>query len=230
MAYRCKSLSLVGQSPTGAVAAMPLYCRRWTCEACGQFQRRRLKRRLLAGDPSTFITLTTNPNLFTTPDDAFKQASLAINRLIKVLRRRYPRKRIEYGLVWEKTKNGWPHAHLLLRAAFIPQKVLSRAWERLSGAKIVDIRMVRTQGQAAAYVAKYLTKDPAVPAGYRRYRLSHLYSAPPAKGALTDLLSLESWTIARAPIAESILNLNAHGYRMTEYWPELFVSSPRDAP
>jgi len=230
LAYRCKSLSLVGESPTGAIAALPLYCRRWQCPDCGKFQRRRLQRRLLAGDPTTFITLTTNPNLFSTPDDAFKQASLAINRLIKVLRRRYPRKRIEYGLVWEKTKNGWPHAHLLVRAAYIPQKVLSREWERLSGAKVVDIRMVRSKGEAAAYVSKYLAKDPACPEGYRRYRLSQRYSAPPAKGSLADMLSVESWSISRAPLDASILNLNAHGYRMVEYWPELFISSQPRGP
>ena len=226
MAYRCKSVSLVAFPRAGGAVALPMYCRRWQCPHCGKYQRRRLKRRLMDGNPTTFLTLTVNPNVHPDPDEAFKQASLAINRLMKVLRRHYPRHRIEYGLVWEKTKKGYPHAHLLLRAPFIPQAFLSRTWERLSGAPVVDIRMVRTEGEAAAYVSKYLTKDPAVPAGYRRFRLSHAYSAAPPKGALADLLSVDEWLRVHAPLDETLVSLTSRGFRFQELKPELWISRP----
>ena len=203
-----------------------MYCRRWQCPDCGKYQRRRLKKRLVAGQPTTFLTLTVNPRIHPDPDEAFKQASLAINRLMKVLRRRWPMNEIQYALVWEKTKKGYPHAHLLLRAPYIPQAFLSRTWERLSGAKIVDIQRVRHENQAAAYVSKYLAKDPAVPAGFRRYRLSRSYSATPPKGALADLLAIPEWLRVHATVQESVLNLEAHGYRFWEQQPELFLSLP----
>lgn len=230
VAYKCKSLSVCGQSETGAWAALPLYCRKWDCPDCGKFQRRRLRRRLIAGTPDTFATLTTNPNLFTTPEAAFKQASLAINRLFKVLRRHYPRRRIEYALVWETTKKGWPHAHILLRAPFIPQAFLSRTWERLSGARIVDIRRLRNEGEAAAYVTKYVTKDPSVPPGYRRYRTSQGFSSPPPKGQLGALLSIDTWLRSSAPLPQLIADFTSRGIAMHEYMPDLYVSSATRSP
>lgn len=203
---------------------MPLYCRKWSCEDCGSFQRKRLRRRLIAGQPDTFITLTTNPTLHLTPSAAFLNATKAVNLLMKVIRRHYPKRRIEYALVWEKTKKGYPHAHILLRAPFIPQAFLSRAWERLSGAPIVDIRRVRTQGEAAAYVSKYLAKDPAVPAGYRRYRTSRQYSAPPPKGQLTALLDIQQWLRVSAPLLSLTAELTAKGAKLSQMWPELWVT------
>lgn len=226
MAYTCKSLSCVGFTASGSLAALPLYCRKWSCETCGKFQRKRLRRRLIAGEPNCFITLTVNPRLHQDKDTAFRAASLAVNRLMKVLRRRYPHKRIEYALIWERTKKGWPHAHLLLRAPWIHQKLLSRQWERLSGAKIVDVRMVRSNGEAVAYVSKYLTKDPAVPTGYRRYRTSRAYSNPEPQGQLSAILGIDGWHLAHAPLPSVIANLEAHGYQLYEWKPELWVSTP----
>lgn len=171
------------------------------------------------------MTLTVRPTDYANPDEAFKAASLAINRLMKILRRRWPRFRIEYGLVWEKTKKGWPHAHVLLRAPFIPQSFLSRTWERLSGAKVVDIRIIRTEGQAAAYVTKYVSKQPAVPPGYRRYRFSFAYAAAPARARLTDLLSVREWTRSAAPLGTLLASLTEHGFRLHEIAPELWTSA-----
>lgn len=225
MGFKCKSVSCLGWTQAADVVAMPLYCRRWDCPSCGPFQRRRLKRRLLAGQPTAFMTLTVNPSQHSDPDEAFKAASLAVNRLVKVIRRRWPNKRLEYGLVWEKTKKGWPHAHVLIRAPWIPQSFLSRAWQRLSGAKVVDIRMVRTEGEAAAYVSKYLAKQPAVPAGYRRYRFSHAYATAPTRARLTDLLSIREWTRSAAPLGTLLASLIEHGYRLHEIAPELYTSA-----
>lgn len=230
MAYKCESLSTVGFTATGQVAALPLYCRKWSCAKCGAFHRKRLRRRLINGQPNAFLTLTVNPAIHDTPDDAFRAASLAINKLMKVLRRAFPSKRLEYALIWERTKKGWPHAHLLLRAPYIPQAFLSRAWQRLSGAKIVDIRMVRTEGEAAAYISKYLTKDPAVPMGFRRYRTSRAYSAPLPKGALADLLGVTAWHRSFSQLPSVLAHLEAHGWILYEWKPDLWVSTPQAPP
>lgn len=230
MAYRCKSLSLVGYRPDGQVAALPLYCRRWQCPDCGKHQRRKLKKRLVAGQPTTFLTLTTNPNLHPDPEEAFRQASVAINRLMKVLRRRYGATRIQYALVWEQTKRGYPHAHILLRAPYLPQKLVSREWQRLSGANIVDIRRVGSESQAAAYVSKYLAKDPATPYGAKRYRTSRQYSAAAPRGQLAAMLGVSDWLRSAAGLHETLLSLTDRGHNLYEHLPELWASWPPAEP
>jgi hypothetical protein len=46
----------------------------------------------------------------------------------------------------------------MIRSDFLPQKIVSKEWERLSGAKIVDIREVKQFFNSFQYLVKYLTK------------------------------------------------------------------------
>lgn len=62
-----------------------------------------------------------------------------------------------------ESKRWHPHLHILSRGLYLPQKKLSAAWSRCSrGAKIVDIRKVRSGSEAASYVSKYLGKNPSI--------------------------------------------------------------------
>ena len=230
VAYRCKSLSVLGEADGRPIVALPLYCRKWSCPDCSKHLKRRLKKRLISGQPNAFLTLTTNPAAHEGPRAAFLDATYAVNKLFKILRRRYPRSRLEYALVWEQTKRGYPHAHVLLRAPYIPQAFLSRTWERLSGAKIIDIRMVRTEGEAAAYVSKYLTKDPAVPEGYKRYRTSRRYTQPQEPHQLSALFGVSNWTKSAAPLPSLIAYLKTEGLTFTELWPELYTLNGAQPP
>lgn len=146
---------------------------------------------------------------------------------MKILRRRYGATRIQYALVWELTKRGYPHAHILLRAPYLPQKLVSREWQRLSGANIVDIRQIRSEGEAAAYVSKYLTKDPATPYGSKRFRTSRAYSVPTPRGQLTASLEITSWLRSHAPVEETLLSLNDRGIDFWEHMPSLWCSWPK---
>lgn len=47
---------------------------------------------------------------------------------------------------------------------------LSSQWLELTGCYIVDLQPLGSIEHAAKYLAKYLTKDPQVPAGHRRWR------------------------------------------------------------
>lgn len=123
----------------------------------------------------SLLTLTTNPFRHRDPKQAFFSVSLAVGHLIKRLRRHWPLSAVEYWLVWEVTAKGWPHAHVLLRAPYIPQAWLSTNWEELTGAPIIDIRAIKGSGPVRSYVLKYLSKEPAVPAGCRRYRSSRRF-------------------------------------------------------
>lgn len=138
--------------------------------------------------------------------------SVAINYLVKRIRRHFPLATFEYFVIWERTAKGWPHAHMLLRAPFIPQRWLSVQWSELTGARIVDIRPVRTPEAVAAYVAKYLTKDPQVPTGMKRYRFS--------KGFLSSIVALPpehthspaTWRLVPSSALELASTYSRNGY------------------
>lgn len=161
--------------------------------------------------------------------------SIAINRLVKRLRRRFPAANIQYGLVWEVTKHQWPHAHVLLRAPYVPHRLLSRLWRALTGATIVDIRAVKSTAHVTHYLAKYLSKDLQAPAGMKRYRTSRRYSDVPKPVKLRDLLnlgpfgltSLDIDTIARTWHTYGWQLETAYGYVLIAYGP---AGPPRDGP
>lgn len=127
-------------------------------------------RRLRYAKPNLFATLTTSERTAPTPEEAFTRANAALPILFKRWRRRFPGVRLDYFLVWERTKRGWPHIHLLLSAPRVAKRWLSHQWLELTGCYIVDIQPLGSLEHAASYLAKYLTKDPQVPAGFRRWR------------------------------------------------------------
>jgi len=67
-----------------------------------------------------------------------------------------------YIKVPEKSKNGKQHLHVLFRGEYIAQALISRKWQALHKAKVVDIRAVnRKLGKKglASYMAKYMSKE-----------------------------------------------------------------------
>ena len=166
---------------------------------------------------TTLLTLTTSPSAHPNRDAAFRSASENVNRLFKRIRRNWPGRDIQYFLVWERTKSGWPHAHLLLRAPFIPQRWLSQNWEQLTGAKIVDIRAIKEPHTVAAYIAKYLTKDPAAPAGCKRYRCSRLFFSSLAPAETTGASRVSRWALEQASPVEVALTLQRQGLRIAAH-------------
>jgi len=137
--------------------------------------RRRLTRLTADSAPTLFLTLTCAPAKHADRESAFRAMGAALPRLFKRIRRAFPRERIEYLAVWEVTKAGWPHLHVVARGPYIPQRWLSHHWQQLTGAPIVDIRAVRGSRDAARYVAKYLTKALTAPPGVRRWRASRAF-------------------------------------------------------
>jgi hypothetical protein len=55
-----------------------------------------------------------------------------------------------------------PHIHAIVYGPYVPQKILSCAWQALTGdSYIVDIRQIRSVADALEYVFKYVSKPPA---------------------------------------------------------------------
>ena len=171
----CGGWSLVKHETTGT-RAITLWCRSWQCADCAPFRVADLKRQATDGQPSTFITLTVNPRLGQTPTERAQELSDAWKIVVKRARRKFTKAPLEYLAVFEETKKGEPHLHILARAPFIPQRWLSAAMDELIAAPVVDIRAVGRIKNAARYVAKYVGKGPKAFASLKRYWSSRGYS------------------------------------------------------
>lgn len=85
---------------------------------------------------------------------------------------------LDFIAVFEATKRGWPHLHIVARAGWIDQRWLSKRMAALIGSPIVDVRRVDGVGKVAHYVAKYLGKNPHRFEGVKRYWRSLKYLSP----------------------------------------------------
>ena len=217
MTLRCARWTVSQQREDGELV-VPLRCKCWGCPDCHHINRRLLLRRLKETPVTHLITLTCSRRAFSDPYQAFRHLSAAVPNLVKRIRRQFPAATFQYLLVWESTRAGWPHAHLLARTSYLPQRALSRHWRDLTGAPVVDIRRVTDARGATSYVAKYLTKTLSAPVGLKRLRSSRQFW--PTPGGLFGLSkSSNPWTLFEAHI-EAVL--------LTEFPALLFYHVPTE--
>lgn len=184
-----------------------LSCRRWSCDECCEDRAAELVRLAVAGQPTHFLTLTCVPDLWPSPADAARAMQDARAELVRRIRKFGPRFVFEYFSVWESTRAGWPHLHILARTDFISQSWLSDTWKALTGAPIVDIRRVREVQDAASYVAKYVGKDPHHFGTNNRYSRSRLWCRSKAQRKRDNYIpGLQRFFVAG-------VTANSHGLR-----------------
>lgn len=141
-------------------------CGRWSCSACGPRKVWRLAFKVADARPNRLLTLTVNPSRWHDPREAFDATRRKVPVLIRELRQKHGE--VEYVRVLEVTKKGWPHYHLIMRSGFLPQVEISRKWDSLTGAPVVDIRTIEKSSVVLGYVVKYLSKQEHVPWTERR--------------------------------------------------------------
>lgn len=163
-------------------------CNRWDCEVCGQKKRYQLMERIKLGKPNKFLTLTTVPQLNETPRQVFERTSKRITQLFKRLKLHG---KIRYCRILESTKAGFPHYHFAANFPYTKQAEISRVWESLTGAKIVDIRALKRNH--IGYISKYVTKSTSV--SYTRQRISFSRNWPKVEKPESCLPKLEGWSM-----------------------------------
>ena len=163
-------------------------CRKWACPVCGPKKRAQLKLRIAAGDPNRFVTLTTFTKTGETPREVFLRTSKHISTLFRPWKKKNPNFR--YVRILESTKAGFPHYHFCMHSQFIQQLKLSQRWERLTGAKIVDIR--KLFGAKINYITKYVTKNSHV--DYTRQRITFSRNWPKLEKQEIDV-DFADWSI-----------------------------------
>lgn len=159
----------------------PLKCKCWTCDYCQPYRAARLKREALSGRPDTFLTLTVNPKVGWSPEDRARRLVVAWRKVRQRAMRKYGYKSLPFMAVFEATKKGEPHLHILMRTPWLSQKWLSTQMASLLDSPIVDIRRIKAASQVAGYVAKYVGKQPHQFAGTKRYWRSRDYLIDPSK-------------------------------------------------
>lgn len=195
----CGGWSLVKHEPTGT-RAITLWCRSWTCADCAPYRIGALKKLGSVGQPTTFITITVNPAIGQDSQDRARQLSEAWKVVVKRARRKFLKAPLEYLAIFEETKRGEPHLHILARAPYIPQKWLSDQMKMLIAAPVVDIRRVKGSKQAAWYVAKYAGKGPKAFPALKRYWQSTRWNIDPDRPARGDQRVDTGWRIWQEPL------------------------------
>jgi len=182
------------------ITVSPLKCKCWTCEICGPMRSRQLSRQAFLGQPTSFLTLTVNPARGEGPDDRAQELAHAWRLLRLRAMRALGLKSMPFLAVFEKTKAGEPHLHILLRTVYIDQGWLSDQMRELTDAPIVDIRAVKDKGMLAAYIAKYVAKDPHRFEGTKRYWSSQDYALPAQEDAQDVAGPPPTFTVSRMSV------------------------------
>lgn len=190
---RCRAFSLVGSNGHETVIQR-LNCGSWNCPSCRRHNTRKLIRRATGGRPDRLLTLTVNPAAFENPDDAAQKLKEAWRRARQEMRRQRPNAPIPMLAVWERTKRGWPHLHVLIRGYRVPRRWLSDYLGRRIASPIVDVRRLTSIRQAVNYVTKYVAKNPTKFEGCKRYWSNTAYCPTP----ITNTERNHTWTLYRA--------------------------------
>lgn len=199
--------------------ATVLRCRSWTCDWCSYDRRRQLTAQAIDGKPNTFITLTVDPSRFQTPVNRARELVMAWRQVVKRAKKQYRYRTIPYLCVFEATKTGEPHLHILLRVPWIQQKWLSVQMEELIGAPIVDIRRITNRSMVAGYVAKYVGKAPHKFGTCKRYWQTKDYCKTDYKKPDKDPLWYANWEIRDQNIEEIEARWKSWGYHIVlEKW------------
>lgn len=211
----CQEWTLVKRQ-NGVLTAEPLKCKCWSCEYCAPIRSRALVRQAFMGRPDTFLTLTVNPRWY----DSVDERARALARAWRLLRlraiRKYKLKNLPFLAVFEKTKAGEPHLHILLRVKWIDQRWVSDQMRELIGAPIVDIRRIVGKGKIAAYVAKYVAKDPSMFKGTKRYWCSQDYEMPDPREDEGEVWEEPQFKVVREDCRTYVSSLLAVGFHIVK--------------
>lgn len=173
--------------------AVTLRCRSWTCEECADLRHRQLVAEGICGSPRVFITITSKRVSTKTPIQAARELAHAWRKLRLRIMRKYGWKKLPFLCVFQATKLGWPHLHILARCGYIDQRWLSAQMDDLTGSPIVDIRLLKNRSQAVAYAARYCGRETERFGTTKRYWQSQDYDLRPEPPPKEDYAPGVKW-------------------------------------
>jgi len=222
----CRERSLVNENSSGGIA-IPLMCRSWGCDYCAPRRQRDLIALATRGDPNRLVTLTISPTVGAGPADRAARIARAWRLVAARWRRKYPASKLEYLAVFEATKRGEPHLHILCRSGFIPQRWLSDQMRGIVNSPICDVRAVNNGRQAARYIAKYIGKEPHHFATCKRYWHTRGYEVVDASASPETTAWGSAWLVDERPLAEILRDWTRERKNPQPYRP--WALSPSEA-
>lgn len=149
---------------------MYIPCKKRSCSVCGPKRRKKVAGRIASGIEALGGENGAGWFVGTWPKDVSKSTAVKhVARFVAWLRRQKG-PRVEYASTWELTHRGRLHVNLIFAPwLYIPQSVLSAAWNRLTGGSVVWIQRVgagiaqeaaKSRQYAANYFAKYEQQVP----------------------------------------------------------------------
>ena len=127
--------------------------------------------------------------------------------------KRHGKDSLHFLAVFEATKLGWPHLHIVARAKWVDQRWLSHRMGALIGSPIVDVRAVGNISKRAAYITKYIGKNPHRFAGVKRYWRSLKYLSPDDDQEPEDPPDVPLWIVETMPWTRVVADMVAIGYQ-----------------
>jgi len=107
-----------------------------------------------------FLTLTLNPNRFSSFYQAYTGMIEGWNKIVTAIRKRYPNF-IGYARVVEFQESGNPHLHIMLFGVdFVPVEWIRELWENHYGLGTqINVKRITNDKGAIRYLLKYLLKS-----------------------------------------------------------------------
>ena len=173
----CRDQSLVNRHHDRLIAR-PLCCRSWTCDYCRPDRKKTVCREAAAGAPLIFVTLTVNPKWGRDKVHRAQELVKGWRKFVEIAKDCHSYETLPYFVVFEATKKGEPHLHILCRVPWISQRLLSAFMDYWMRAPIVYVTIVRNRRHAAWYVSKYMGKAPGKFGTCKRYWQSRNYQIP----------------------------------------------------
>lgn len=173
----CRDQCIV-KTEDGAHDIHPLKCKCWSCEDCRPDRIKRLTYEARRGNPTLFITITSK----NVPAGDPSAAAREMVRAWRIIRAEHMKAKgldaLPFLAVFEETKRGWPHIHIVARCKWLDQGWLAKRMGELTGSPICWVERLTSARKVAKYVTKYIGKNPHRFNGTKRYWRSLDYLTP----------------------------------------------------
>jgi hypothetical protein len=167
-----------------------------------------------AGQPTIFITLTSRRVAGRSPHAAARALVVAWRKVRQEYVKDHGKGSLPFLAVFEATKKGWPHLHIVARAKWVDQRWLSRRMASLIGAPVVDVRAITGLAMIAHYVAKYVGKNPHRFNGVKRYWRSLDYLTPCKDPPVMVIPWWAEWYIVKEKLEYFCFSAKQRGHRV----------------
>ncbi len=208
---------------------VPLRCRCWHCDECRPDRAARLVYEAKSGNPTLFITLTTHRRPGRSPDAAARNLAHAWRRFRRQYVKAHGKGSLAFLTVFEATRQGWPHLHIVARCKWIDQRQLSKFMGAEIGAPVVDVRRIKGQSEVAGYISKYIGKNPQRFAGTKRYWRSLDYLLPVAGYEAGAGANEPGWQVVRRALMAYVKALEPF-FNVVDLAPDYALLSYRRPP